>query len=174
MYRVHEDKIYGVLNDFDLSYQMSDERPNPGPASSKQRTGTFPFMPIDFLRDKPIIHGYRHDLESFMWVILFHIGQYRDGKSVGESGPYHKWLLVDRATLLNEKIDIRDSINKPEAQPAFRPLLHWIKKMARMFLDANYNRATHDPDIGEFDIMTGGGAVTFENMQQILDQSISD
>jgi hypothetical protein len=111
MYRDHKGKIYGVLNNFNLSYLMTDGRPNPEAASAMQRTGTLPFMAIHFFLNKQVVHGYRHDLESFMWVILFHIGQYGDGKS----GPYHKWLLVDRAMLLIEKIAIPDNIYKPEA-----------------------------------------------------------
>jgi hypothetical protein len=71
MYRVLEGKIYGVLNDFDLSYQMTDEHPNPDSTSSNQRTGTLPFMAIDLLENDPPAHCYRHDLESFSGSFSF-------------------------------------------------------------------------------------------------------
>ena len=174
MYRVHEGKIYGVLNDFDLSYLMTDQHPDPDKASSEQRTGTLPFMAIDLLREKPTVHGYRHDLESFMWVILFLIGQYQDGKSLGRSGPYYEWLLLDRATLLSKKIDIRDHVEAPQAQPAFQPLLRWINKMRRMFWKAHVAVTDNieDPD-PEFDVKSSGGWITFEKFQEVLDIDVS-
>ena len=163
------DKIYGVLNDFDLSHQMTGEHPHPRPASTKQRTGTLPFMAIDFLHDTPMIHGYRHDMESFMWVILFHIGQYRDGKSVGLSGPYHKWLLDDRRALLIHKVEIRDMVHDAQAQAAFRPLLRWINKMIAMFDKAGRAIRDHkrEPE-GKFDMESSGGCITFDGFKAIL------
>jgi hypothetical protein len=186
MYRVHKGKIYGVLNDFDLSYQMTDEHPIPDQASSKQRTGTLPFMAIDLLGKDPPLHGYRHDLESFMWVILFHIGQYQDGNSVGHSGPYYNWLLGDRPIILLEKLRIRDGRTVPEAQPAFRPLLPWIRQMARMFRKASFVASMQESDVeldesdeldlesasGKFDLESAGGRITFKKFQKILDKGI--
>jgi hypothetical protein len=165
---------------------MTDEHPIPDQASSKQRTGTLPFMAIDLLEKNPPLHGYRHDLESFMWVILFHIGQYRDGKFVGKSGPYYQWLLGDRPIILLEKMHIRENKQVPEAQPAFRPLLHWIKKMARMFLKASFVASMQESGVeldesdeldlesasGKFDLESAGGRITFEKFQKILDMGI--
>jgi hypothetical protein len=164
-----DNKIYGVLNDFDLSHQMTGDHPHPRPASTKQRTGTLPFMAVDFLHDTPMIHGYRHNLESFMWVILFHISQYRDGKSVGLSGPYHKWLLSDRRAVLIHKVEIRDLVHDTQAQAEFRPLLRWINKMITMFDQAGRAIRDHkrDPE-GEFDMESSGGCITLDGFEAIL------
>lgn len=78
MYWVDEDKkYYGVLNDFDLSVEVINGTPAHLP-SSHQFTGTIPFMAIELIDDaaeghkaKRIIHLYRHDLESFLYVIAF-------------------------------------------------------------------------------------------------------
>jgi hypothetical protein len=177
MYHVHKGKIYGVLNDFDLSYQMTDEHPTPDQPSSNQRTGTLPFMAIDLLRDNPTVHGYRHDLESFMWVILFHIGQYQDGKSVGTSGPYYKWLLGDyHYKMVLKKYEIIFHRAEPVAQPAFRPLLRWIHDLAYMFVEAWVTESKHKQKFGwnsgKFDIESGGGWITLESVQKIFDDDI--
>jgi hypothetical protein len=198
MHRVHEGKIYGVLNDFDLSYQMTDEHPNPVQATSEQRTGTLPFMAIDLLEnDPPPSHGYRHDLESFMWVILFHIGQYRDGKSVGGSGPYHQWLLADRKALVLEKIHIRAGKQLPKAQSAFQCLIPWIEQMSEIFFEGSVLASRHDrhtirrpagpgkvlqdsrgaarlpADAGKFEVESSGGWITFDKFEEILAMNIA-
>ena len=76
-------RVIGVLNDFDLSVVMGVE-----PLStSKQRTGTEPFMARDLLvlgTSPP--HLYRFDLESLFYVMLWVTCQYHDGKMVFGSG----------------------------------------------------------------------------------------
>ncbi|KAJ7770470.1 hypothetical protein B0H16DRAFT_1410652 [Mycena metata] len=49
MYRRIDGKVYGVLNDFDLSAHLDKE----SPSTSKQRTGTEPYMAIDLLVNGP-------------------------------------------------------------------------------------------------------------------------
>ncbi|KAG7099981.1 hypothetical protein E1B28_001774 [Marasmius oreades] len=60
-------EVYGVLNDFDLSSRVEENRQ----ASSKQRTGTKPHMAYE-LFDKIWTGGhlYRHDLESIFYVFV--------------------------------------------------------------------------------------------------------
>ncbi|KAG1888135.1 hypothetical protein F4604DRAFT_1080581 [Suillus subluteus] len=61
-------KRIGVLNDYDLSSLADDQGPR-----GNERTGTVPFMALDLLSAKAqrgeVKHLYRHDLESFMWVL---------------------------------------------------------------------------------------------------------
>ncbi|GBE83532.1 hypothetical protein SCP_0505860 [Sparassis crispa] len=63
----------GVLNDFDLTVirEGSEERKPTG----KECTGTVPFMALDLLMPDyysgKITRLYRHDLESFVWVLPF-------------------------------------------------------------------------------------------------------
>jgi hypothetical protein len=174
MYRIHDGKIYGVLNDFDLSYQMTPDHPDPDRPSSNQRTGTLPFMAIDLLDENPPVHGYRHDLESFMWVILFHIGQYQDGKSLGTSGPYYNWLLGNRAEMGMEKTMLMKGQAKLVAQSAFRPLLRWIRDLAVMFAKASFAHTMHafDQHGGQFDVRSSGGFITLEKVEKIFGQDI--
>ncbi|KAJ3762934.1 hypothetical protein EV360DRAFT_66714, partial [Lentinula raphanica] len=69
-----EGKVYGVLNDFDLSSTV--DRMAQGP-SSKERTGTRPFMSPDLLDSHwKIGHLPRHDLESLFYIILCLVCRY--------------------------------------------------------------------------------------------------
>ena len=73
----------GVLTDFDLS--LREPR-----VSGTDRTGTVPFMAIDLLTDEywegTIKRYYYHELESFIWVIVFVFLLYQDGKRQSNSG----------------------------------------------------------------------------------------
>ncbi|KAJ7795014.1 hypothetical protein B0H14DRAFT_116794 [Mycena olivaceomarginata] len=63
MFQRIDGKLYGVLNDFDLAAFHDGSVPS----TSKQRTGTKPFMARDLLEHPPPRHLYRHDLESFLY-----------------------------------------------------------------------------------------------------------
>jgi hypothetical protein len=58
----------GILNDFDLATWVGHSTTN------SDRTGTLPFMAIDLLDgelEDRIPQLYRHDLESFSWVLAY-------------------------------------------------------------------------------------------------------
>jgi hypothetical protein len=58
----------GILNDFDLATWVDRSTMN------NDRTGTIPFMAIDLLEgglDRRIPRLYRHDMESFSWVLAY-------------------------------------------------------------------------------------------------------
>ena len=58
----------GVLNDYDLASW------NKFPTMNSDRTGTIPFMPLDMLNgglENRIPRLYRHDAESFIWVLAY-------------------------------------------------------------------------------------------------------
>ncbi|KAF9245400.1 hypothetical protein BU15DRAFT_30386, partial [Melanogaster broomeanus] len=63
-------KIMAVLNDYDLASLATSTSP-----LGNERTGTIPFMVIDFLsdigQDGELELLYRHNLESFIWVFIW-------------------------------------------------------------------------------------------------------
>jgi hypothetical protein len=73
------DKVYGVLNDMDLAITVGVTS-----ASSKQRTGTKPFMGIDYLRPDPPVHMYRHYLESMFNVLVLITSRFHNGEEITE------------------------------------------------------------------------------------------
>ncbi|KAJ7287203.1 hypothetical protein C8J57DRAFT_1117037 [Mycena rebaudengoi] len=80
MFRKIDGKIYGVLNDFDLSVLLNNEPRS----TSKQRTGTEPYMAVDLLVTgrRPPPHLCRFDLESLFYVLAYVVCQYHHGKKI--------------------------------------------------------------------------------------------
>jgi len=61
-------KPEGVLNDYDLASLVNS------PTTNTDRTGTIPFLALDMLDhnlDGQIPRLYRHDAESFIWVLTY-------------------------------------------------------------------------------------------------------
>ncbi|KIK59049.1 hypothetical protein GYMLUDRAFT_110443, partial [Collybiopsis luxurians FD-317 M1] len=90
MFRRINGEVYGVLNDFDLATSIDDLDRTP---TSKHRTGTRPFMACeqhDIDWNGP--SRYRHDAESFFYLILMlgcdHSGP---GKKVKDP-PFQAWI----------------------------------------------------------------------------------
>ncbi|TFK20270.1 hypothetical protein FA15DRAFT_137167 [Coprinopsis marcescibilis] len=67
-------EIKGVLNDWDMGALLSDE-PKP---SEKHLAGTIPFMAYELLSSNnlPSAHFLRHDLESFLYILMWAIDNY--------------------------------------------------------------------------------------------------
>ncbi|KAJ3909431.1 protein kinase [Lentinula edodes] len=102
MYRRKNGKVYGVLNDFDLSSRVRDMDKGP---TSKQRTGTRPFMSLDLLNpDWEGGHLYRHDLESLFYIMLCLACRYEaPGVPAPEPRPYSQWFSGTDADVLDNK-----------------------------------------------------------------------
>jgi len=95
--------LMGVLNDYDLSSSADAEGPQ-----GNERTGTIPFMALDLLSDKgqrgEVQHLYRHDLESFMWVLVWVALRYKDGQLLPRKiRHFDKWATVDAEQCGKEK-----------------------------------------------------------------------
>ncbi|KAG7440619.1 uncharacterized protein BT62DRAFT_997656 [Guyanagaster necrorhizus] len=104
--RTVDDHLRGVLNDFDLSAYRHETGP-----SSRQRTGTLPYMAYELLisdeNGHPPKHLYRHDVESIFYVILLLCCRYEvvakqhlDGRPILERtkvhSPFKSWYKLDR------------------------------------------------------------------------------
>jgi hypothetical protein len=70
-----------VLNDYDLAHLRGRPRP-----SGNERTGTMPFMALDLLTKQAwegkVSRLYRHDCESFLWVLLWICSRYDNGREI--------------------------------------------------------------------------------------------
>ena len=92
----------GVLNDFDLSAIMEPGASSPT-RTDYERTGTKPFMAFDLLVE-PSYNGviprlYRHELESFSWVLLW-AGLCT--RSI--SSPFDRWLAQNPLDVYDRKL----------------------------------------------------------------------
>ncbi|KAF8184308.1 hypothetical protein K438DRAFT_2161505, partial [Mycena galopus ATCC 62051] len=99
MFRKIGDKVYGVLNNFDLAVYWKDL----SQSTLKQRTGTKRFMARDLLvLDNPPAHVYRFDLESLFYVMVFAVYHYHDKKEI-DNPPYKSWEELGTEDLLEKK-----------------------------------------------------------------------
>ena len=102
--------LMGVLNDYDLSSLATSVQ---GPQGN-QRTGTIPFMAVDLLtqRGEEVQHLYRHDLESFMWVLVWVALRYKNGRLLPRKNrPFDDWVAVDAKACGGKKLLFRDNIH---------------------------------------------------------------
>ncbi|KAG1733221.1 uncharacterized protein EDB91DRAFT_646737 [Suillus paluster] len=118
VYKTSDGRWIGVLNDYDLSSTTHD-----GP-SGNERTGTVPFMAIDLLTPAAINgeveHLYRHDAESFIWVLTWVSLRYEGGELLSKGRPLDDWLKVDATGCSKEKshflfVRLRDNTLRPSA-----------------------------------------------------------
>ncbi|KAJ3741294.1 protein kinase [Lentinula detonsa] len=132
MFRRKDGKIYGVLNDFDLSSRVQDMDAGP---TSNHRTGTRPFMSPDLLNARwKGGHYYRHDLESLFYVMLCLACRYeRPGVHTAEPRAYFKWFSGSDADVLDNKTSFLYSAFPEDLhiQPYFSSFKWWLKSIYR-------------------------------------------
>ncbi|KAG2028979.1 hypothetical protein BDR03DRAFT_816759, partial [Suillus americanus] len=89
-------RFMSVLNDFDLSsiIQLMSSLKHDRPRGF-ERTGTVPFMSLDLLTPEAIAgeveHVYRHDVESFIWVLTWICLRYEGGNLLRKDRPLDEW-----------------------------------------------------------------------------------
>ncbi|KAF8954455.1 hypothetical protein BDZ97DRAFT_1865056 [Flammula alnicola] len=90
---IEEQETIGVLNDLDLGMEVNDKG-EPPLSANHHRTGTFPFMARDLLKPKLDIphHLYRHDLESFFYILIWAATHYDFNNQVQPIKPTPKIL----------------------------------------------------------------------------------
>lgn len=150
-------RVIGVLNDWDLAIPVNRSEYKFEKPTSYHRTGTATFMSIELLEDenRTIPHLYRHDLESFMWILiwcafnfLFH----------GVEVPYklrdavvRDWVNISWQRIRQSKRDFLGIVTKALAkttkvmQPLVRKILGPIShSMARAFLERDQSQEPFD------------------------------
>ena len=90
-----------VLNDFDLASIMAPGAPSPPRAG---HTGTPLFMALELLSDEAKPRFYRHDLESFAWVLFYASICVQDGRENLDVKPIRDWLMLRSPQLRDAKI----------------------------------------------------------------------
>lgn len=171
-----------ILNDWDNASEVEED----GTVMSfkaLQRTGTRPFMVLDLLVTNTPPHLYRHDLESFLYILVWAGLHYNLKDGQRDTKDQHAVMNWD-AQDLERAHDAKNSFltRWPYYQRVitgfndeFRPLIPaWIDPLRQMF-----GRAVREKDDAEakamvfgqqdtYDNATCNGQITFEKFMVIL------
>ncbi|TFY74696.1 hypothetical protein EWM64_g9315 [Hericium alpestre] len=148
MFRLSTAGVIGVLNDWDLSEDMMKRESDDSSANAtaRHRTGTAPFMALELLQSNPPRHLYRHDLESFINILIWCAVHFDfDGTEPKRPVPeVEPWLEGDwqdiwkhKSLLFNCPLNDLHNDLYAAVRPKFRPILNtWIVPLVNMLKDA--------------------------------------
>ncbi|KAJ7679253.1 hypothetical protein DFH06DRAFT_975230, partial [Mycena polygramma] len=162
MFQRIDDKLYGVLSDFDLTNPYGRNKSS----VSKLHSGTRAYMAIDLLVPKPPKHQYRHDLESFLYVLVFLTCKIQGSR-------FADWHTLGMGPLRNSKIAAMSDNGFPPQTNEFAIFWGWVGRLRALFRKGRANRDMHQDEFpfggGAFDDLTLGGAVTGDAFEAVLD-----
>ncbi|KAG7086790.1 hypothetical protein E1B28_002718 [Marasmius oreades] len=175
MFRVKGDRKFGVLNDFDLACTLDEDHQS----SSKQRTGTKPFIARDLLTpakesDTLQKHFVRYDLESMVYVFAWIICRYEDGREI-RNPPFEGWCKGNLVDVGHQKSDwMHGSVERQPITPQYESLRRILESL-RTRLRRGYNAQDEylAPDfpsgLPPFKHETLGDHVTYSTILAALD-----
>ncbi|KAF6755697.1 hypothetical protein DFP72DRAFT_313340 [Ephemerocybe angulata] len=178
----------GLLNDWDMAAIV--DAPSQEEAYSRHlRTGTHVFVAADLLRATPGPRYYRHDLESFFYILIWAAVHYdmKNGRRSLEVNPaLKKWAMerevnrIAKAGFLRGEHEVAQPILK-SVQEEFKEVLRdWIRPLYRLFGEPFSMSALYRTPWGEnaprieWDWSTYGGRVTYEKFMQALGEGEGD
>jgi Fungal protein kinase len=126
----------GVLNDFDLAHVRGNERP-----SGTERTGTMPFMALDLLTEDAwagkVERLYRHDCESFAWVLLWICSRYDNGAEINNP-PFNEFITSDYSQCYKEKLTCGTKITQTKPTASHEDFWPVLIQLIRRILERRY------------------------------------
>ncbi|KIM39465.1 hypothetical protein M413DRAFT_191595 [Hebeloma cylindrosporum] len=167
---------HGILNDFDMAAEITDGVAHS--TNSHHRTGTLPFMARELLGVTNPEHLYRHDLESFFYILIWAAVHY-DFKNQSRSYKVRKVLLrwVSPETAKSAKAELYSGDYfleelAPCVRPEFKELWEsWIIPLREMFRKAfNWCDGARIEKI-PFNIQTLDGRITFSKFMETIGES---
>lgn len=152
---------FGVLNDYDLARVRGYSGP-----TSRQRTGTQPFMAMDLL--DPDYTGDRtlprFDIESLLYVLLW-VACCGPGSKLPLKCPLRKWRTADWATLREKKYVMVSERKWPVMNSAFKDMGNTVDIFGRLLRHGIHAMGDDDK---AFDPRWLGGHFTEEQVRDAL------
>ena len=154
MFRIVKRKVYGVLTDYDLA-SWAELLSSDYTKTSQQRTGTPPFMAFGLLDGSDALHLYRHDVESFFYIMVilathYEVRSHRKGETGGvrmrqgeppfelwfDEPSYEKLAFFKKGFLSNSRyLDL---------SPTFEDLRVWLLHLKASFTSGLQMKERHD------------------------------
>ncbi|PPQ97335.1 hypothetical protein CVT26_006569 [Gymnopilus dilepis] len=167
----------GILNDFDMAAKV-DNNGQVLVSSASHRTGTLPFMAVDLLKPStPVIHVYRHDLESFFYVLVWasvHYDLEHGKRKYHTPKELQAWLDDGKArdskgSFYFDSLSSQDSILKHVSDEVKEKVWDvWVVPLHRLFKNAFHHRSIQEDEHLPCDHETLGGKITFETFMAAI------
>jgi hypothetical protein len=130
----------GIVADWDLA-SLIDDQGEVIVSHTQHRTGTIPFMSKELLTSDPPLHKYWHDLESFLYILLW-AGVHFDLETHQHLPSHPKFARWNDEDLDVARVLKADFFKKPSAyyamiRPELADLAMWISALKRLINDAN-------------------------------------
>lgn len=163
----------GVLIDLDIAARV-DTNGDPLDQDILPPAGTLEFRASELVRlEKPVKSYYRHDLESFMYVLFWIQTHYKDGKMVPNASASHlgfNFHLNWNATREQKQGFLVSRTNK---LPPSSLRDCWLVPLRELFAEADRARRRDEAsmrlaDAPKIEAATRGGLVTLEAFTNIL------
>ena len=194
MYTLWEDEtsnnreVRGIINDWDMAANL-DDKGRPQTTSATHRTGTLPFMSPDLLVVRPSSHYYRHDLESFVYILLHAMVRYNMNTQSKEELPpdLADWDTPELRTARRFKLDLLSLDGQERLANAIRP--EWkalykavgeplleefadahqeVERMNRLKSRGANGRNRQTPQETTYDFETCNGTLIYKSFMAIL------
>jgi len=168
----------GILNDFDMATEWFPDTKEAQVSAAHHRTGTLPFMALELVDNDETepVHLYRHDLESFFYILIWAATHYDFESQTKKDTPavMRDWLSPDTAAEMKRKLTTGfhfKSAITPLVLAPFEELWEtWVVPLRVLF-----GQAFHDRTYGEskkgFDNTTINGQVTFEKFMAAMGET---
>jgi hypothetical protein len=156
---VAEEKVYGVLADYDLASWTRSLTPD-YTKTSQQRTGTPPYMAHGLLDGSDSLHLYRHDVESLFYIMLIlathHEIQAPEKEKNGgvrmREGelPYRRWFdqpLYEDLASFKQTFFLK--LNDLDLSPSFKDFRGWLTDLRRSFRQGFRSREDYKDELDQ-------------------------
>ena len=131
--------------------------------------GTKAFLSIDLCTDEPVLHLYRHDLESLFYVLAWIGTRYDDGKR-NNSNAFAEWESGEWETIKKQKRALFSSgYEYPEDTQSWM-VDNWLIPLGELFGKgyAARDQALAEGTLTDFDDETLGGHITYQAFYSII------
>jgi hypothetical protein len=170
------DTAIGILNDWDMA-SLLDLLGDATLSTARHRTGTVPFMAMELLHESPPPHLYRHDLESFFYILVWAAVHYDIAKKTRHhvTNKYiAKWDSDMRTSRGEKGLFFHDQVDRAKilssVREEFKALeVEWIQPLVELFsLGKIFHDAPRFCPVQPYDPTTYGGQVTFQTFMAAL------
>ncbi|RPD62149.1 hypothetical protein L226DRAFT_560773 [Lentinus tigrinus ALCF2SS1-7] len=181
MVRMVNGTYRGVLNDWDLAHVRGKSK-----GDGSERIGTRVFMAIDLLCAKgsdPVERRYRHDLEAFVWILVWVFLTYDRDNVAHKVRTTSRWMSPSVGEVVDAKQLFLLGIDRCNPQPQEKWKGHWglVRLMRHMFAELvltpemqRTHRQAVSPEPSDEDVYVAFWAKVDEHYMSLGDEGLQE